>query len=301
MICGLHKNLQVEKQMKSKVTKFKALALNYFPGARTLRDIRNNYRNYMSFQQQVERIERKCAQFDRFFKNIGISNLTFFNEVLSEKFDYSASFLNASKAQLNQDLFVLLNLNLKKNGYFVEFGATDGFNLSNTYLLEKHFGWSGILAEPGRSWHNALIANRDCSIEKRCVYKSTGDKIIFLDASRHELSTIIEFANNDYHSALRKQSDTYEVETISLSDMLAKYDAPKVIDYLSIDTEGSELEILSAFDFNEYDIRVITVEHNYTANREKIYDLLISAGFKRVYEDYSQFDDWYVRNSIEQE
>ena len=58
-----------------------------------------------------------------------------------------------SKAQIFQDIFVLFMTNEKKGGYFVEFGATNGVTLSNTYLLEKSFGWEGILAEPARCWH----------------------------------------------------------------------------------------------------------------------------------------------------
>ena len=71
--------------------------------------------------------------------------------------------------------------------------------------------------------------------------------------------------------------------------------APKEIDYLSIDTEGSELEILNAFDFSRYDTSIITVEHNYTENRKKIHSLLSRNGYERVFEQYSQFDDWYVK------
>ncbi|MEL6721375.1 MAG: hypothetical protein AAFP82_21930 [Bacteroidota bacterium] len=68
--------------------------------------------------------------------------------------------LPSSKAQLKQDLFVLSQLNFKKEGYFVEFGATDGVQLSNTYLLEKSFAWKGILAEPARCWQEQLQQNK---------------------------------------------------------------------------------------------------------------------------------------------
>jgi hypothetical protein len=67
-----------------------------------------------------------------------------------------------------------------------------------------------------------------------------------------------------------------------------------VIDYLSIDTEGSEYEILANFDFSKHRFRVITCEHNYTQERDKIHTLLTEKGYLRKFEDVSQFDDWYV-------
>ena len=84
-----------------------------------------------------------------------------------------------------------------------------------------------------------------------------------------------------------------------MNDFLIKYNAPNVVDYLSIDTEGSEYAILENFNFNKYKFRVITVEHNYTKNRQKIFDLLTNNGYLRKYEELSMFDDWYVlRNDI---
>ena len=65
---------------------------------------------------------------------------------------------------------------------------------------------------------------------------------------------------------------------------LRHHGAPKTIDYLSIDTEGSELEILSAFDFSAYHVRIITVEHNYSPMRGKLHDLLTSNSFTRAFE-----------------
>ena len=76
---------------------------------------------------------------------------------------------------------------------------------------------------------------------------------------------------------------------------MRQYDAPNVIYYLSIDTEGSELEILNSFGFDEYVIRVITVEHNHSDKRIQIHELLTSKGYKRVFDLFSMYDDWYVR------
>ena len=204
-------------------------------------------------------------------------------------------FRSHSKSQIGQDLFVLLELDFKKDGFFVEFGATNGINLSNTYLLEKEFNWTGILAEPAKVWHEALKNNRSADIETNCVWTESGKKLLFNEVSDPELSTISNFSDSDIHSTSRKENTAYEVTTISLNDLLQKYNAPREIDYLSIDTEGSEFDILNSFDFSNYDIRIISCEHNKTKSREKIYNLLTSKGYKRKFSGLSEFDDWYIK------
>lgn len=202
-----------------------------------------------------------------------------------------------SKSQLRQDLFVLDSLGFKRNGYFVEFGATDGKQFSNTFILEEQFGWNGILAEPAKIWHAELRRNRSKAIiDTRCVWRISGDSIQFAETPIPELSSINHIQNEDEHAAARKTRKLYEVETISLQNLLETNSAPYEIDYLSIDTEGSEFEILNSFDFSKFNIKIITCEHNYTENREKIYDLLSGKGYRRVMTEVSLFDDWYVKN-----
>ena len=201
--------------------------------------------------------------------------------------------IGKSPSQLNQEFFVLHELRWKRGGYFVEFGATDGFTLNNTWLLEKEFGWNGILAEPSKSWKHALESSgRTARIELDCVWSESNAKLLFEEAPWGELSTIKSFGSDDSHD--RDNSNTYEVRTVSLNDLLDRHDAPAVIDYLSIDTEGSEFDILQAFDFGKRKFRCITCEHNFTDRREAIHALLTTNGYVRKFEEFSQFDDWYV-------
>ena len=202
--------------------------------------------------------------------------------------------LTESKSQKLQDLFVLSELSFKEKGFFVEFGATNGIDLSNTHLLEKKFKWSGILAEPAKKWHDDLHKNRSAKIETKCVWKTSGEILKFKEASEAELSTIASFANSDKLHESRKSGTVYDVETISLEDILDEHNAPFLIDYLSIDTEGSEFEILNNFNFNKYKFRIITCEHNYTEARQQIHQLLTKNGYQRKFERLSKFDDWYV-------
>ena len=208
------------------------------------------------------------------------------------------AFLNRheSKSQILQDLWVRYELGEKREGFFVEFGATNGVVNSNTWLLEKKYGWKGILAEPNPVWHSMLTANRVSAIDHRCVGSSTGKMVAFLttDASDPELSSIAEFAGGDHFAEVRTRGAAIQVETVSLSDLLVEHKAPVEIDYLSIDTEGSEYAILSQFDFSRHVVNLISVEQN-RHTEAKIEALLTKQGFDRVFKEFSQWDGWYVR------
>lgn len=206
--------------------------------------------------------------------------------------------IDKSRAQIRQDLFVLAELDFKENGFFVEFGATSGVNESNTFLLEKEFGWNGILAEPARVWHARLRASRSAHIETKCVWRDSNSTLMFNEARTPTLSTINSFSSSDGNSKGRRHGKMYEVETISLRDLLRKFNAPRHIDYMSLDTEGSEFDILENFDFTEYQFSVITCEHNYTPRREKVFSLLTRHGYVRKFEHLSDIDDWYIGPNI---
>ena len=170
--------------------------------------------------------------------------------------------LGKSKAQLYQDIVALFLLEFKSNGFFVEFGATNGVDISNTYLLEKSYNWKGILAEPAKIWHNDLYANRSSFIDTRCVSTKSNEVVTLKETNNPEFSS----TGGQSRSPLledTKFTQRYQVETVSLTDLLAKYSAPKVVDFLSLDTEGSELDILRALDFERFKFQFIACEHNF--------------------------------------
>ena len=116
------------------------------------------------FDIGIERKSRlaRIKNYELFLRDYGLLD---YIEDQNMKLKYIEN-LTHSKAQLRQDLFVLNELNYKRNGFFVEFGATNGVDLSNTYLLENKFDWEGILSEPAKVWHEDLVNNRKCKINK---------------------------------------------------------------------------------------------------------------------------------------
>lgn len=247
---------------------------------------------------ETQRSDLLDATFKRLIFSVSQSNFTKDQAEVLNFFDYSTNKLLQSKSQIFQDLFVLYYLKDKKNGFFIEFGATDGVSLSNTFLLEKEYNWKGILAEPGKIWEASLKRNRNCIIDNRCLWSVSGETLIFNETDIAELSTLNIYAEADFFSEQRKHCKSYTVETVSLNELLSLYNAPAVIDYLSIDTEGSEYEILNSFNFSKYIILVITVEHNFSPRREDIFNLLVLNGYKRVFESISMFDDWYIKEPL---
>jgi FkbM family methyltransferase len=208
-----------------------------------------------------------------------------------------------TNGQLQQDLVGLYISTLYKSPskFFVEFGATDGKTYSNTHLLEKNYAWKGILAEPARIWEKKLRENRDCVIDVRCVWSKSDESLDFSEVIDASYSTLSKFSDSDHHKKLRQKKRTYQVSTIGLEDLLHFHGAPKNISYLSVDTEGSEFEILKDFNFSLFSFDFISVEHNFSDNREAIHSLLVKVGYIRILTDFSEWDDWYIRTSIESE
>lgn len=159
-------------------------------------------------------------------------------------------------SQIGQDIWVHSVLGNKSNGYFIELGACDGLYYSNTLFFERNLNWNGICIEPNNNYMEELKKNRKCNISNDLVYSHEGEKVNF--ALCEATSGIID----DNIGPFTKK-DTYVLKTTNtLENILSKYNAPKIIDYLSLDVEGQEYNILSTFPFDKYKFRCITVEHN---------------------------------------
>lgn len=192
-------------------------------------------------------------------------------------------------SQLGQDRDVLSHYQFKRNGYFIEVGANDGISFSNTYLLEKDYGWTGICAEPLPEKFTQLFKIRPDSIcVEKAVFSTSGLVLDFTVADM--FSGLVDFI--DCHNEGRT-SNRIKVTTITMNDMLKQYQAPSFIEYLSIDTEGTEFEVLKSIDYDAYKFGIIHIEHNNVEpRRSDMRKFLESKGYR--YSRENHWDDEYI-------
>ena len=209
------------------------------------------------------------------------------------------------QSQLFQDVCASFIIGNKFEKTFLEFGATDGFEMSNTHMLENELSWKGALSEPSPQWHKSLKENRKNSkIITKCIWKNSGEKLDFFMSETGMYSTLNDFIDYDIktmsgNNDLRKKNGKLIiVDTISLNDVVKEYFNNICPSYISIDTEGSEYEILKTFNLNYYRPKLFTIEHNYTENETKIDDFLITHNYVRIFRKLTSFDAWYVPSEI---
>ena len=166
--------------------------------------------------------------------------------------------------------------------------------MSNTYLLENKYKWTGICIECNPIHFNNLNKNRlYCNKCNYAVYNEDNKIMNFINDNDGGCSGFVE--TNTHTHILNK--NIIQVETKKLSTILDDFNAPNFIEFLSIDTEGSEFDILNAHNFDKYLFGYICVEHNFIdKNRKKIRELLKSKGY--VFYRENNVDDDYIHSSI---
>ena len=196
------------------------------------------------------------------------------------------NFLGESKSQNGQDLFALWATGSKREGVFIEFGGYDGVIFSNTYLLEKQFSWTGILIDPVPSHYERMKNNRNCRVIQGAVSPSERGSVLIEETPASELSGVV--------SKRRYFTKVHTVETFTLGDIIEQHVSNGQIDFLSIDVEGEDLEILKALDLQKYRIKAICVEHNFRKDSGSIIPHMMKYGYDHVFEEYSKNDYWIV-------
>lgn len=200
-------------------------------------------------------------------------------------------------SQWAQDKWVAEFFKYKRNGYFLDIGAFDGIQLSNTYYLEKELSWTGILIEPNPIEFAKLKSIRTSHAEQVCITPTEGafDFIVNNVFSAIDADFTDEVAKGwTPHQQSRTTVLGYRLETI-----LKKYNAPATIDFMSLDIEGGEFVILETFPFDQYTFKTMIIEHNahYSDSnkikQQKVRSLLESKGYK--YHHSHEADDYFTK------
>jgi FkbM family methyltransferase len=197
-----------------------------------------------------------------------------------------------SYSQAGQDLWVVEKLRGRHGGYFVDCGAHDGEQFSNSAMLEREYGWTGICIEAAKTGFEKLCKARKCKCVRAAVW------------SKHEMVPIRD--DNMFGGVDPVYGEPVQGRT--LTEILDFCGAPPVMDYLSLDIEGCELDAIKTLDHSRYGFLTITVEHNsYISGnmyRDQIRCALLNNGYRLdrgdVASDGCVFEDWFIAEGMAQ-
>jgi FkbM family methyltransferase len=185
---------------------------------------------------------------------------------------------------LNDKFYDDIVFNKKENGYFIEIGVLDGWVHSQSIHFEHLKSWEGIVVEPTPQWLESLKNNRFCNI---CT-DAISDK---REKAKFVVREFLAYSHlNDIEEIYGPTNiiETIEVNTITLYDLLEKYNAPNEIDFVAIDTEGYELRILKKYfeENDKYKINLISIE---SSDYNKVNSFFSDKPYVRILNPYLNF------------
>lgn len=197
--------------------------------------------------------------------------------------------VSAYKSQALQDLFldrwVFRDL---QGGQFVDIGAHDGITCSNTWFFESQRKWHGVCVEPNPAVFKRLMANRKCTTLNCCV-SDVGGEVRFQKITGYSemLSGIVDKYEADHVQRIRDEmqahggsSEIISVTARTFADVATGHGLSE-INYLSIDTQGGESELLRSIDFRKFYVHVVSVEHR-VPQREAMMALMREQNFELI-------------------
>ena len=196
-------------------------------------------------------------------------------------------------SQAGQDRTIDRLLNGKQGGIFVDIGGYDGVTGSNTLFFEVFRNWTGILVEPSPTQLKLAKAARKCSCFGSAIAGQTGEAAFMeVIAGYTQMSGFLDSYDADLLSKVRANPKHNEViHNLPKKTLQSILDENHLndIDYLSLDVEGGEMDILTHFPFEEYDIDMFSVENN--AQSTDLPQLMSSKGYELV--EFVGVDDIY--------
>ena len=181
----------------------------------------------------------------------------------------------------------------KRRGFFLDLAAADGITNSNSYVLEKLFGWNGICVEPNPGFLEKLKKDRSCIIDGSVVSNQREQVTFRIDNG--QLGGIVADDTDNSLEVRGEQLESAETKTydaVLLTDILERHSAPEFIDYFSLDVEGSEERVISSIDFDKYRFGCLTIERP----TPRVNEILFENGYKFV--KNHENDTYYIHSSL---
>lgn len=222
-------------------------------------------------------------------KKYGITTFVFF--VVKELYYHAHSIARKSYSQKKEDLIIDALLKNKKKGFYIDIGANDHKRFSNTKRFYDR-GWNGINVEPHSKKYKLLLKYRPRDINLNLGISNKVGTLVFYSFEPDTLSTFSEEEANQYIASGYKLVEKLTVPVETLEKALHQYlNDEQVIDFISIDTEGHDFNVLLSNNWKKYRPRIICIESvkhispQSSLNENKYSDYLNKYGYKKVYEN----------------
>jgi FkbM family methyltransferase len=211
---------------------------------------------------------------------------------IPEKLAYNSKLIN-SYSQIHEDLIIDAILNSEK-GFYIDIGANDPQHLSNTKRFYDK-GWNGINIDPNPKCYEKFIDTRTRDINLNLGISNTKGELQFYELTYPPLSSFSkEMAIINAENFGIKIEKEYKVKVVSLKDIYEEFVKDKTVDFISIDTEGHEMEVLEGNDWNLYRPKLLIIETGRL--HAEIYNYVVSKNYSPVI--HNNLNGIYINNEI---
>jgi len=184
-----------------------------------------------------------------------------------------------------------------RNGFFIEVGANDGYSQSNTYYLEKMLGWHGVLIEGIPELYQRCKQLRSNSLVYNCALVANNYTEATIEMHFANLMSLVSGSRKSTEAESQHitdglkvqnltQSYTVKVPARTLESILDELPSPVKIDFLSLDVEGYELNVLQGLNLEKYKPRYILVEVTFWQEINELLQGMYDLVEKMSYHDY---------------
>jgi FkbM family methyltransferase len=194
-----------------------------------------------------------------------------------------------------EDQYIKQLLAHVNNGICIEVGAYDGVSMSNTYHFEN-LGWRALCIEPitsvfdkckqmRKECYQCCISEKDEEDKEFTIFRINNDNLSAISSLVPDQRLI------DSHKDMINDITTCRVKVRSLNSLLEELQFPKDIDFISIDTENTELDVLKGIDLTKYNVKLLVIENNF--NEPFCEDYLVQYGYTKV--NRIAVNDFYLK------